>query len=380
MNVPLQFLFYSLCLTSAFGLDIVYKWKHLDYDWQNETQQKYYAENKLYDPKSVVPIDVHFGKETFLAIPRGPGVPASLVILNKNKHAGGGPVLQPYPDWSWADSKCCNKNIVSVYRVASDKCGRLWVLDNGKDGETQKCPPKILAFDQATGKLLQIKEIPSKYAFNKKGTGLLVTPYVRTFGKKCENLMMYIADIEGYGLIIWDGKDNFRRYDSKVFAAQKANFTLNGDNFYLADGLVGLAVAKGSDLYFNSLASTELHRVPLRELNFHSTKEPKYVTYKGDVDLRKVPLIIQGNHVYFCGLENNALMEWDLRLSFSKKNLKKIVQDNEHLQFVSGMKSAESPHVPYKGVYGLSNKYQKTAAGTRDMNEYNFHVFVHQLS
>lgn len=69
-----------------------------------------------------------------------------------------------------------------------DDCNRLWVLDNGKIGEEQKCPPKILAFDLKTDKVVVQKEIPNKYAFNSNGNGLLVTPLVKTLGEQCEHI------------------------------------------------------------------------------------------------------------------------------------------------------------------------------------------------
>lgn len=55
-----------------------------------------------------------------------------------------------------------------------------------------------------------------------------------------------MADIEGYGLVIWRGGDNFQRIDSPDFAADKPYFKLNGDSFYLSDGLVGLALYEGN--------------------------------------------------------------------------------------------------------------------------------------
>lgn len=56
-----------------------------------------------------------------------------------------------------------------------------------------------------------------------------------------------MADVEGYGLVVWRGGDTFQRFDSPDFAADKvlSNFTLNGENFYLSDGLVGLALYNG---------------------------------------------------------------------------------------------------------------------------------------
>lgn len=47
---------------------------------------------------------------------RNKGVPASLNTISELKGPGG-PLLQPYPDWTWAKRGDCN-GITSVYRVA----------------------------------------------------------------------------------------------------------------------------------------------------------------------------------------------------------------------------------------------------------------------
>lgn len=35
-----------------------------------------------------------------------------------------------------------------------DECNRLWIMDAGKIGDTQYCPPQVLAFDLATDRLV----------------------------------------------------------------------------------------------------------------------------------------------------------------------------------------------------------------------------------
>lgn len=361
---------------------MIYKWKFIDFDWESEEHRNQSISAGNYSAAAVTPIDVFIHKETFLAFPRDKGVPAGLATVNTKKLAGGGPVLRPYPDWSWTGSKC-DKSIISVYRVDSDKCGRLWVLDNGKIGETEVCPPKILAFELETRKLLLMKEIPKEYAYSKEGKGLLVTPIVHTTGRRCEKLTMYIADIEGYALVVWDGKDKFKRFESDVFTATKPDFTLNNVSFHLEDGLVGMALTKNifhkPYLYFTSLASTKLYHVAAKEVTVDSNGTPKYIEDKGDVDFRKVPLVIENHIMYMCSLEDNALMSWDTRTKYQKRNLKTLWKNDKVLQFVSGMKSTIKGSLPFKGLYGISNKFQKAAAGIRDINEYNFYIFTFKL-
>ena len=53
---------------------------------------------------------------TFVTVPRYKGVPSSLNVISE-KIGNGGRLLQPYPDWSWANYKDCS-GIVSAYKIA----------------------------------------------------------------------------------------------------------------------------------------------------------------------------------------------------------------------------------------------------------------------
>lgn len=88
----------------------------------------------------------------FVTMPRfQPGNPVTLGYVTKET-INGNPVIAPYPDMSWhRDPESCKSNrLVSVYRVQIDKCGRMWVLDNGRYINNNVCPAQILAFDLKT--------------------------------------------------------------------------------------------------------------------------------------------------------------------------------------------------------------------------------------
>ncbi|KAL2717416.1 major royal jelly protein 1 [Vespula squamosa] len=370
---------------------LLYKWNYIDFDWESEEQRIQYIKNGEYQKNASVPIDTLITNERiFITIPRLIGVPASIGTLNPHKQSGGGPLVRPYPNWKWAtNTQDCNNNIISVYRVDLDDCDRLWVLDNGKIGEEQKCPPKILAFDLKTDERIIQKEIPNKYAFNSNGNGLLVTPLVTTLGIQCEQITVYMADIEGYGLVIWRGDDKFQRIESPAFAADKnqSNFKLNGDSFYLSDGLVGLAIYKDekknnfhdSILYCSSLASYNMYHISVKSLEQSNDGKVNVQQDKGDVDFHKVPLVIENNIMFFVTLEDNAMRMWDVTTKFIKANAKIIRQDDKLLQFVSGLKILKNTSSSYKIIYGLSNKFQKTLAGTRSLDEINYQIFKYHF-
>ncbi|XP_011695497.1 PREDICTED: major royal jelly protein 1-like, partial [Wasmannia auropunctata] len=95
---------------------------------------------------------------------RDKGVPASLMTVS-NEIGPGGPLLEPYPNWSWYNENDCS-GIISVYRV-SIKCNHMFVLDCGKIGEEAVCPPKLLVFDLENDMLVKQIIIPPHIANNK---------------------------------------------------------------------------------------------------------------------------------------------------------------------------------------------------------------------
>lgn len=396
MKLTLQLLVSSLLISLSLQKGL-YKWKYIDYDWINSSQEKYYKEHGLYIKNASTPIDTLIAKNyTFITIPRSPGVPASIGTLNKNKICGGGPVVTPYPNWGWADiRKNCNETIISVYRVDIDKCGRLWVLDNGKNGDITVCPQKLVAFDLTTNKAVLIKEIPSKYGANSNGTGVLVTPLVIARGKECQHITVYMADIEGYGLVVWRGEDKFQRFESPAFAKnpKASNFDVDNDKFTLNDGVVGLAMHIGepslkcktlfcNSLYFSSLTSYNMYHVSVNSLKSSNSTDLKIIKDKGKVNFRKVSLVIQGHFMYFSGIEDYTLRKWDVRTEFTNKNAKVIKQDYNLLNFVSGLKiqkiKGHNDHNCTR-IYGLSNKYERTAVKKRNINEINYNIFLYNL-
>ncbi|XP_014218062.1 major royal jelly protein 2-like, partial [Copidosoma floridanum] len=149
-----------------------------------------YFLTKKYDPTSVIPMDVDRDQagRVFVSFPRIRGVPATLGTVT-NITGQWGPLIKPYPDWSWFQFNHCN-TLQNVYRIEIDKCNRLWVLDTGYKGwwsKTSYCPQKLVVFDLNTDKHIRTIEIPNHIARDKNGDSLLSTPVVETEGPRCEN-------------------------------------------------------------------------------------------------------------------------------------------------------------------------------------------------
>lgn len=73
-------------------------------------------------------------------------------------------------------------------------------------------------------------------------------------------IQVYIADADGYGLIIYDG-NTFRRLTSNAFDfdPRYINYTIEGTSFELRDGIVGMAISPLTDnLHFSPMSSHNL--------------------------------------------------------------------------------------------------------------------------
>lgn len=88
------------------------------------------------------------------------------------------------------------------------------------------------------------RTIPDYIAQNRTGVGLLITPILETYGKSCEETTVYIADVDGNGLVIFDGVRFYRlEYDVYRQEDRFVNYTIARESFTLDDGVFGTALS-----------------------------------------------------------------------------------------------------------------------------------------
>lgn len=82
------------------------------------------------------------------------------------------------------------------------------------------------------------------------GTSLFITPVVDVRDPppngQCGNTRVYIADVTGYGILVYDVQQNrsWRVQNKLVFAHPPyGTFTLAGETFDLMDGILGMALS-----------------------------------------------------------------------------------------------------------------------------------------
>lgn len=285
---------------------LVSTWSELEFDFPTPAERQNAIIQGKYVSGAGVPIDVEVDyrgrgqSKIFVTVPRfQPGVPITLGTLGPVRN--GGPVITAYPDYSWQSShgKNCD-GITSVFRVATDECKRLWVLDTGRIGAEQLCRPQLLVFDLRSDRLIHRYKFP--IAQVRTVMSLFVTPVVdvRDPGPvgRCENTMVYIADVTGFGILVYDLKrdHSWRTHNKLVYPHPPyGTFYVAGETFDLMDGVIGMALSPRDTsinqrsyglfgnyyqpnanyvapeshriLYFHALASVTENAVPLRVLD-----------------------------------------------------------------------------------------------------------------
>lgn len=121
------------------------------------------------------------------------------------------------------------------------------MLDTGRIGATQYCTPQILVFNLNSDTLIHRYRFPSNQF--KPGVSLFITPVLDVKDPppqgRCQNTMVYIADVTGFGVVVYDARANRSwRVQNKLFYPNPCygTHTIAGETFDLMDGIFGLAL------------------------------------------------------------------------------------------------------------------------------------------
>ncbi|KAG8041561.1 hypothetical protein G9C98_002854 [Cotesia typhae] len=387
MNSNILLLLWTISYSVNFGLvnsqqgrlGIAYQWKYIDWVWPNVvlTEKKHIIENPFTQD-----VDVDVSGRVFVTAPHWlEGTPITLSVITDLKGPGG-PLLTPYPHWSWHTLKDCDK-LISVYRIAIDECNRLWMVDVGRIADQSICPMKIMIFDLFTDRLIHKYVIPSSQTF---GTASLVTPIV-DIRSSCDDVHLYIADVVENGIVVYNlQQDRSWRINNTYDNAfgpdsDGMNITIAGEWFDLTDGILGMSLSppglfQQRYLYFNSLASYKQ-----KFMSTDSLKQPAYfqpIMYEAIIKRPSqagVQATSKDGVLFFQLAEYTAIACWNMQRPFTPDNIEVISLDEEALQYVSGIKVITNS----EGIEELwlnTNRLQKTVNNTRKPTEVNFRIIV----
>ncbi|XP_063240684.1 protein yellow-like [Bacillus rossius redtenbacheri] len=262
----------------------LYRWKQVDLLYPSRAARAAAEASGELVPGNNLPLGLEVWRDrVFVTLPRWkPGVPATLAYVPRSGE-GPSPLLRAWPDWDSQNSSDC-RGLTSVFRVAADPCGRLWVLDSGlvdiaTGSPEQRCPPQLLVFDLDDDSLVHRYELPADQVLD---GSLFATLAVDVRGGRCDDAHAYLADVARYGLVVYRLRDDTSwRVSHPFFYPDPAScrFELHGVVFRWTDGVFGLSLSpeKAPDgdrtLYFHPMSGDKEYAVPTSVLRNRTAAE-----------------------------------------------------------------------------------------------------------
>ncbi|XP_072767265.1 major royal jelly protein 1-like [Anoplolepis gracilipes] len=382
---------FLLVTIMSFAVDLkpMYEWKYVEYQWDSlqESQKTIISDN--YNASSCILYDVDKAPDgrVFVTSVREKGVPASIMTVT-DQMGEGGPLLRPYPEWSWykndnkdtkqASNKIDNdmcEGITSVYRVYI-KDNHLFALDCGQIGDDQVCEAQLLVFDLLTNTLVKRVIIPRGIATNRNGIGLLTT--LTVFVPHCKDIhdaIVLMADTKGYGLVVLDMQTSrFCRIESDFMKPTDTIFDIENCTFFLEDGILGITLVD-KKLYYAPLSGDKIYKMKIPQQLECLLKESKIdniTEVAGILSGQTGPIASKDRAIFYSNMPETAIMCADTSKEINSNNSEVIAQDPKKLQFTSGMKVI---HAFKSELMILTNRYERVICNTLNLNEINFRVF-----
>ncbi|CAH1979419.1 unnamed protein product [Acanthoscelides obtectus] len=378
------------------NMKVIYKWSYLEYEYNTETERRAAIDSEEFIPGKGTPIDVNvfYGhhpseKKMFVTIPRfQKGVPFSVGTVT-NRTRNGNPIIAPFPSWDWYRNveACGPRRIVSVYRIAIDRCGRLWVLDNGVVLDKKVCQPQILAFDIRTGRLAYRHELSKDITTD---VTLMVT-IMADVRDSCDDVFIYSADCQGNTIYVTDVNNDvsWAAKDKTMYPwPPYGTYNILGTTFDIMDGVLGMALdpyQPGTDrkLYYHAMSSPTENWVYTSHLRNRtmfqggelSTPEI-FHTFEGKRSTQSAAEVIDSKGTMYFGLNGKQeLACYDTKSeNYGARSSMRIIEHNdETLQFISGVKVVKNS----KGIeelWAVTTPFQKVYTDTVDTKEINFRI------
>ncbi|KYN19175.1 Major royal jelly protein 5 [Trachymyrmex cornetzi] len=338
-------------------METVYRWEYLDYVWNNPEHKEdainsgNYNVNTCFlndidkaDGRRQVPLtnQTFADGRIFATVPKvfNFAVPASVVTVSDIIESGG-PLLHPYPDWSWYNNSDTCDNIVNVHTIYI-KCNHIFILDIGYGPNNESCDPKLLIFNLENDTLVKTINIPPDVANNETGSGLLTTPFVYLPDKcKCNRLLdkmiVFISDMIGSGLVVYDSsKNSLCRVESDFMrATDSINITIANQTVSFTGSIY--------DLFYNPLTDKKVYKIKIKTLLKCPDKETANNQTKlvGELPTLTGPLASAKCSLFSSKYLQNSIQGTNACKKFYPEDMVVFAQDDQKLQLVTGMKALQ---------------------------------------
>ncbi|NP_001154986.1 yellow-g2b precursor [Nasonia vitripennis] len=170
--------------------------------WPCSTTKQLYKSSAKFVSKNMLAtrVAVH-NDNAYVAMPRfKSGIPFTLGKVNL-KSKGCEANLAPFPCWSVQEEGNCAA-LQSAVDIFLDTNDILWVLDTGivhsLDEPLRRCPPKVVAFNVKTGKLVKTVDL-SPLATNTSRLQYVVADYAKN-----GHVFIYVSDAANRAILVFD--------------------------------------------------------------------------------------------------------------------------------------------------------------------------------
>ncbi|KAF4520805.1 hypothetical protein B566_EDAN002383 [Ephemera danica] len=363
----------------------VFAWKQMEFAYPNAQVRKFAMDNGDFVPGNINPIGVGAsGSRVFVTMPRWrSGVPATLATV-RFPSTSPSPLLHPYPDWAWNRLGNCD-GITSVYRVKTDECNLLWVIDTGVANSRRICPAQIVAFDLATDDMVHRFRYPENVLREESLPGAIEVEYPAGHCGPPSTAVVYASDVTTFTLLVADLSTNRAwrvRHRTMFPSANAAIININDESLELMDGIVGLALSPPltqpqRELFYNPLSGYRQHWVRTDVLRNETRAMRSRQAFMSAPELRPGPsqsvgCTIDKNGVLFFGLLNsNALACWATNKPYTRNNVVTLARDDEKLQYTGTVFADQEGR-----LWVMSARVHKFFLGSQNPHDFNFRVFL----
>lgn len=230
--------------------DVMFQWNIMEFAYPSQQQRAIAISNGQFIPENVAPLGIAVSEDrVFVTTPRwNLGIPASLSSIQLPAYTQS-PALEPYPNWAAHTSTTnpdCSR-LLSVYRMAIDECGRLFVIDSGiinaLTNLQQLCPPKIVAFDLATDQQILSYQFPADQVLQ---GSLHTNIVVDVRNGECNRAFVYVMDVWRNGIVVFDMEQSTSWRTTNHFYNPNpfdSDYNYQNINFQWTDGVFGASLS-----------------------------------------------------------------------------------------------------------------------------------------
>lgn len=373
------------------NLRVAYQWSQIDFEFPSEAARSSAIASGDYIAENVIPVGLEvYKRRLFLTLPRWKaGIPASLAYININETSSQSPKLRPYPSWNahiqMAEGEA--PEIVSPFRIRSDRCGRLWVLDTGVaellGAAKSLAPTSLLVYDLHNDNLLRRYKFPKDHVKEDSFYANLAVE-----DSDCDDTYAYAADLGAPGLVVysWKSQESWRvKHHFFHPDPLSGNYTITGISFQWDDGLFGMALSRPqpdgyATMFFHPLSSTNEFSVSTKILRNQTLatsgniyKEFKVLGSRGPNGQAGVAFLDQKTGVIFYALPNlNAVTCWKTsNRAYTIKSLGRVYMSTTDMVFPNDVKVDDESN-----LWVLSDRLHQYMFSSLDPKDVNFRILT----